>query len=121
MDSISLENMRFYAYHGCFDFEKEQGGWFEVAVKLRLDLTAAGKSDMLDDTVNYGSVYSLISEEMMIPSNLIENVAFRILERMKKEFPLVTGCSVSISKENPPFEGVQVGCSNGKASVTMSY
>ena len=62
MDKIYLENLEFFAYHGVFDHEKENGQTFFVSVTLDVDLTSAGQTDDLDETVNYGEVYDIIAD-----------------------------------------------------------
>ena len=62
MDKIYLENLEFFAYHGVFEHEKQNGQTFYVTVTLDLDLTEAGISDDLEKTVNYGEVYDVIAD-----------------------------------------------------------
>ena len=59
MSVITLHNMKFHAYHGCLDFEKEEGNTFLVSVIMELNTTLAGKTDDLDDTLNYQQVYDV--------------------------------------------------------------
>ena len=77
---ISLEGMRFHAYHGCFEKEKTEGGEFIVDVTLLCDTGKAVKSDDLADTVDVQEVYRAVADQMAAPSNLIEHAAGRILE-----------------------------------------
>ena len=65
---IELEGMEFKAYHGCLEQEKVRGNFFTVDLRGELDLTAAAKSDNLDDTLNYADIYDIIADEMSIPS-----------------------------------------------------
>ena len=78
--------MEFYAYHGCFEEEQKIGTWFNVDLSLEVDTSKAEKSDNIEDTVNYQSVYQVVKEQMMIPSHLLENVARRILDAIGKIF-----------------------------------
>lgn len=103
---IELEGMEFKAYHGCLEQEKVRGNQFIVDFTGELDLSAAAESDNLNDTLNYASIYDIVSEEMSIPSELLENVAGRIMKSIEKSFPQLTSFSVRVSKKRPPVEGV---------------
>ncbi len=103
---IELEGMEFKAYHGCLEQEKVRGNSFTVDFRGELDLSAAAESDNLDDTVNYGEIYEIVSDEMSIPSELLENVAGRIVKAIEKRFPQIVRFSVRVSKKRPPVEGV---------------
>lgn len=98
--------MEFYAYHGCFEEERKIGTWFNVDLSLEVDTSKAEKSDNLEDTVNYQSVYQVVKEQMMMPSHLLENVARRILDAIGRQFPAVSYAWVKVKKMNPPLGGV---------------
>lgn len=103
---IELEGMEFKAYHGCLEQEKIRGNSFTVDFRGELDLSAAAESDNLNDTLNYGEIYEIVAEEMSIPSELLENVAGRIVKAIEKRFPQVVSFSVRVSKKRPPVDGV---------------
>lgn len=103
---IELEGMEFKAYHGCLEQEKARGNLFIVDFRGELDLSAAAESDALDDTLNYAEIYEIVAEEMSIPSELLENVAGRIVKAIEKRFPQLVRFSVRISKKRPPVEGI---------------
>lgn len=98
--------MEFKAYHGCLEQEKARGNLFIVDFRGELDLSAAAESDVLDDTLNYAEIYEIVAEEMSIPSELLENVAGRIVKAIEKRFPQLVRFSVRISKKRPPVEGI---------------
>ena len=103
---IELEGMEFKAYHGCLEQEKVRGNSFTVDFRGELDLSAAAESDLLDDTVNYGEIYEIVADEMSIPSELLENVAGRIVKAIEQKFPELVSFSVRVSKKRPPVDGV---------------
>jgi len=105
MSTISIEQMEFYAYHGCFKEEQIIGTRFLVDLYLETDTGKAEKSDKLKDTVNYQEVYLLVKKEIEIKSKLLEHVGRRILDSIKRRFPEVTSASLKISKMNPPLGG----------------
>ena len=103
--TIELEGMEFKAYHGCLEQEKVRGNSFTVDFRGELDLSAAADSDNLNHTVNYADIYEIISYEMSIPSELLENVAGRIVKEIEKKFPQLVSFSVRVSKKKPPVDG----------------
>lgn len=105
MTIISLEGMEFYSYHGCTDDEKKVGIWFRVDVRFEADTLKAQASDQLADTINYQKVYAVVAKEMQTPSNLLENVAFRIKNNLLLEFGDLQNLKIKISKISPPLGG----------------
>ncbi len=102
---LELVNMEFFAHHGHFEEEQIIGNKFLVSFSVETDLKTPSETDNLEDALNYQELYNLISEEMATPSKLLENVAGRILARVKKSYPMVKWAQVSISKLNPPVGG----------------
>mgnify|MGYP001183641127 CR=1 FL=1 len=105
MSKITLENMKFHAYHGCLDFEKRDGNTFIVSLSMELDTSKAEKSDNLEDTLNYQQVYDVVKREMEISSELIERVSRRIYDAVLSEFPQIQSLKIELSKLNPPLGG----------------
>ena len=75
MDSIQLSGIRCYGYTGALPEEQVLGQWFEVELTLWLDLTAAGQSDRLDDTLDYRTVIATVQ-------TLVKTAKFALLERL---------------------------------------
>jgi len=107
---IELKNMRFFAHHGIFSQETVVGNEFMVNLHIEADLSKACKTDNIDDTINYAAVYELVKSEMLKPSQLMENAAYRILERIKASFPQIVHLEVRMAKMNPPVGG-EIECS----------
>ena len=105
MAKILLENMEFHAFHGVLEHEKQLGNRFLVTVEMDVDTTEAGRTDDLNDTLNYQLVYDAILEEMRIPSELIEHISQRILDKLMNEFPQIQKLKLKLSKLNPPLGG----------------
>ncbi|MCK3686328.1 dihydroneopterin aldolase [Maribellus sp. YY47] len=105
MGVIEIEGMKFYAYHGHFAAEQIVGNNFEAYVRIETNCSKAGLSDNLDDALNYQAVYETIQKEMQIKSALLENVAFRILDALYAQFPVIEKAKIKISKMNPPMGG----------------
>ena len=105
MATITLENMEFYAYHGCFAEEQIIGTRFLVDLFLETDTAEAEKSDDLSTTVNYQAVYLLVKKEMEHKSKLLEHLARRILDKIALTYPEVSSAKIKVSKMNPPLGG----------------
>ncbi|MBZ4675735.1 MAG: folB [Anaerophaga sp.] len=111
---IELEEMEFYAYHGCFREENVVGNRFIVNIALKTDMTLPMKSDKINDALNYMKVYELVRQEMQQTSNLLENVTARIVDSLYRNFPQIKWTRVKVSKMNPPMGGQMK-----KVSVTL--
>ena len=104
-NSIRLNNMKFYAFHGVMEHERKVGNTFIVNLELFTNLSKASETDELSDTINYAEIYDIVKNEMEIPSKLLEHVAGRILQRIKKEFPAIEKVEICLAKEKPPIGG----------------
>ena len=105
MAVININDMRFYAHHGCFEQERAIGTHFRVDLRFVTDTTTAEVSDNIADTVSYLDVYQVVKKQMAQPSNLLENVARRICDAVLAEFAGVELVDVRVSKLNPPLGG----------------
>lgn len=105
MDKILLNQLSFYAYHGALPEENTLGQRFFVDVELRLDLSKAGKTDDLRDSIDYGSVYTVIKDVVEKERfRLIEALGERIAGRLLTEFN-VPEVMVRVRKPDPPIAG----------------
>ena len=102
---LELEGMEFHSKHGCYEDEKKQGNRFVVDFMAEVDVDKAARTDNLADTVDLAEIYTLAAKEMENPSNLIENVAARIVKAVEKRYPRLGHFSIRVSKHNPPIKG----------------
>ncbi len=116
MGKILINQVRCYAYHGVLPEEALTGTEFLTDIALTLDLSKAGNSDDLNDTVNYAAITAIVQEQMAIRSELIEHVAQRILNAIRDTFPQVEACEITLTKINAPIDG-QVG----SVAVQMAF
>ncbi|MFO8053670.1 MAG: dihydroneopterin aldolase [Bacteroidales bacterium] len=105
MGLISIEGMEFYAYHGCFQEEKQIGTKFILDIHLDAPTYEAEKTDDLSKTINYQEVYSIIKKEMEHSSDLLEHVGRRILTVIRDAFPQIDEADITVSKINPSIGG----------------
>ena len=99
---LELEGMEFHVCHGCLPHEKTVGNLFTVDFRAELDMSAATKSDDLQDALDYGLVYDVIRKEMQIHSSLLEHLAGRIVGAIADAFPQLGNFSIRVSKRRPP-------------------
>ena len=104
-DKIILKGMRFYGRHGCLPAELELGQWFELDMEIGLDLSRAGASDALQDTLDYAALYAQVKALMEGPSfALIEALAAQLVE-VAFSFDLAESVKVLLKKPQAPLGG----------------
>ena len=103
-DSIYIQGIKAYGYIGALPEENVLGQWFEVALTLYLDLSKAGKSDVLEDTHNYATVVQQTQK-------IIETEKFKLIERLADAIAnqtlnldeRLTQVRVQVTKLTPPI------------------
>lgn len=100
---IRMEGMKFYAFHGVLSQENLVGAYFYIDLKLKTDFTHAAQTDELKGTISYADIYTVVKEEMAIPSKLLEHVCQRIASRIFHDFHAIESIEISLFKENPPM------------------
>ncbi|MCW3805859.1 dihydroneopterin aldolase [Plebeiibacterium marinum] len=102
---IELEDMEFYAYHGCFKEEQVVGNRFIVNISIKTDIEKASKTDNIQDALNYVTVYEITKKEISEKSHLLEHLVGRIVDAIVKKFDYINWIKVKASKMNPPMGG----------------
>ncbi|WP_435413949.1 dihydroneopterin aldolase [Polaribacter aestuariivivens] len=105
MGIIKVNNIKLFANHGCLSEEEKIGSEYRVDVEVKASLKKSAKTDNLADTVDYVHLNHIVKEEMAIRSELLEQVAQRILDRFFREIRMIRRATVSVSKINPPIGG----------------
>ena len=106
MDKIYVNQMEFYGYHGVFPEETKLGQRFVVDVIVETDLSKAGHSDHLEDSINYGEIFEVVKGIVEgKPFKLLEAIAERITGELLASFPTIQSCTVKVIKPNPPIPG----------------
>lgn len=114
---ISLNNLRFFAFHGVFEEEKKTGNEFVVNVSLKIPYNNDIDSDDLSSTISYADIFRIVEEEMSRPRNLLEKVALEIRKRILASYTdkVISGF-INIEKVHPPIPGI-----DGSASVSLIF
>lgn len=105
MGLIQIEGMEFYSFHGHFKEEQIVGNKFIVDLTIETDMEKVIASDNLKDAVNYQRAYEIIRQQMEKKSQLLENIAGRILDALFNELTGIKKATVKVSKLNPPVGG----------------
>ena len=102
-DRIRLARLRLLGVHGALPEEQDRAQPFEVDVDLVADLTDAGRTDSLADTVDYGAVAGAVERIVVSESHrLLERLATRIADDVLQVDPRITAVTVTVRKLHPP-------------------
>jgi len=102
-DKISIKGIRGFGYHGVFDFEKRDGQDFFVDLDISIDLSAASKSDLLNDSVDYSLLTAIAKEAVeKLRFDLIERLAGFIADTIIENFPAIQSIAVTVHKPSAP-------------------
>lgn len=106
MGKIVIDGLRELGVHGVLPEEQTRPQPFEVDVELTVDLTEAGETDALDDTVDYAAVAEAISRVVRSERyQLLERLAARIAEVCRVD-ERVTSVAVTVRKLHPPVRAM---------------
>lgn len=101
-DVIELRGLRVLGRHGVLAEERVRDQPFEVDLDVEAPLGAAGATDDLADTVDYGRLVQAVAGVVAgEPSQLLEQVAARIAVVVLED-PRVTAVTVAVRKLRPP-------------------
>lgn len=105
MVRIELNGLEFFAHHGVYTHERENGNSFLVNISVETNAIATTDSDELSDTVDYELLYAIVAKEMDVPSKLLEHIASRICDQVLQQVELAEKVMVRVSKSKPPISG----------------
>ena len=113
MDQIFIKRLEVFANHGVYKEEQEKGQKFLVNAILYFDTAKAGRSDELEDSVDYGKVCQLINDFMtQYRMNLLETIANRLARKILMAYPELEAVTLEIEKPQAPiplpFDNVSV-------------
>ena len=101
--TISLNNVRFRAYHGLYPEERQKGNDFVVNMQVSY-LPKSGTIASLDDTIDYGTLFTIMNSIMQQPVDLLETLVQEIAHAVHQKFSQVKEITVSVEKLNPPID-----------------
>jgi dihydroneopterin aldolase len=102
-DRFEIRALRVVATHGVLAHERERPQPFELDLDLYLDTTAAGVSDRLEDTLDYGEVVTRAAQVVRDRSFLLlEALAETVASALIDMDPRVSRVAVTVRKLRPP-------------------
>ena len=106
-DRILVDRIAVFAFHGLLPEEARLGQRFYVSLDVRLDLTAAGRSDDVARTVSYADLTEIVTRiatqrRFALIEALAEAIAGEILDR----HPLIREIRVRVDKPSAPVPAV---------------
>jgi dihydroneopterin aldolase len=102
-DRIELRGLRVTGRVGVLPFEREADQPLELDLDLAVDLAAAGASDDLGDTVDYGAVCDAVAAAVGEGHvALLERLAARVVDAVLAVDPAIAAVTVAVRKLRPP-------------------
>ena len=102
-DRIRITGLQVDTRIGVPDEERSRPQRVSIDIELAADLSAAGKSDDLADTIDYGRVVTEVAElGRNSEAHLLEHLAEKIAASLGT-ITGVTGVTVEVSKLSPPI------------------
>lgn len=111
-DRICIKGLRVFGRHGVRQAERDEGQDLLIDLECIADLRSPGRSDRLEDTVDYSALISDIRAIVSGESYLLLEALGERLVRAAFQSPLVEAVTVTISKPalgaGEPVESVGV-------------
>jgi dihydroneopterin aldolase len=116
-DRIELRGLRALGTHGALPEEQLRAQPFEIDIDIVTDLTAAGRTDALHDTVDYGALAHAVERVVTGERfHLLERLAERIAEEVRAD-ARVQAVTVTVRKLRPP---VAVDLASAAVTITRA-
>lgn len=103
MDQIEIRGLRVHGFHGVFEEERRYGQTFTIDLWLDVDLSLAGETDQLGDTVDYGALTQQLAAA-------VRETRFTLLEALARHLaglcladPVVDGVRLRVAKTDAPM------------------
>ena len=106
-DAIVIKDLQVFARHGVLPEEQRLGQRFAVDVTAFLDLSPAGASDELANTVGYDALIATVTETLTQRRfRLIEAAAEAVAQAILSGFAPVERVAVELRKPAAPIDAV---------------
>lgn len=111
---VSLKEVKFWGFHGVFPEEQVLGNWFTVNLDVELHGKSAVKN--LVDTIDYGTLFAWLKEEMDQPTPLLEELGERFIQKCIQRLPSLKKVKIEIQKQQPA-----IGLLSGNSSISILF
>jgi dihydroneopterin aldolase len=102
-DRIELRGLRAVGTHGVLPEERQRAQPFEVDLDVMADLSEAGRTDALADTIDYGALCEMVAGVITGPhAALLEHLADRIAKGAFSSADRAQAVTVTVRKLRPP-------------------
>jgi 7,8-dihydroneopterin aldolase/epimerase/oxygenase len=104
-DQILINGLRVLANCGAYEPEQSRLQPFEIALEINYDQALPGKSDSLNDAVDYEPICNVISDLVKNEKYfLLEKMAQRIVEEIFFLNQKINQITITLSKVRPPLQ-----------------
>jgi len=101
--TIELRGLRLVGVVGVLPEERERAQPLEIDLDVTLDLSAAARSDGLDDTVDYGALCALVESVVTTEQpQLLERLSARVAEAVLGADDRIEAVEAVVRKLRPP-------------------
>ena len=97
-DKIILNGLEFHGHCGCTEEERKIGQPLRIDVEIGVDLLQSGKSDDLNDTIDYVKVIEIVRGLVENDYNLIEALAQEIADNILSARVIIESVKVTVHK-----------------------
>ncbi len=106
-DHIFVTGLLIHAHHGVMAHEETVGQRFVIDLELAIDLSLAGESDRLVDTVSYSTIVDTAIRAFTGKSfKLVETAAAITAEALLAGFPKLSAVRVTVHKPHAPIAAI---------------
>ncbi len=106
-DTILIQGLEFYGFHGVSAAEQTVGHRYSVDVALTVDTRLAATSDDVADTIDYSAVAACIVQiGAGMQFRLLEALAGHLTQQILAQFPRVETVRMRVHKILPPLNVV---------------
>lgn len=104
MDYIKITGLKIFAHHGVLPEEKKNGQDFYINARLFYSMKQPGKTDDLNDAINYAQVCAFMTETFTAQSfDLIEAAAEHLCHAVLLEFSVLQKIELELCKPHAPI------------------
>lgn len=102
-DRIELRGLQVVGICGALPEERDRAQPLEIDVDLFADLAPSGRSDALEDTIDYGAVCDVVANVVAAGRpQLLEHLAAVIADALLALDPRIGSATVAVRKLRPP-------------------
>ncbi|MBX3313694.1 MAG: dihydroneopterin aldolase [Actinobacteria bacterium] len=102
-DRIELRGLHVVGICGALPEERERAQPLELDLDVEADLAPSGRTDALDDTIDYGALCDVVSAVVASGSpQLLEHLAASVAEAVLGVDARISGVVVGVRKLRPP-------------------